>query len=81
MTSFLPAMAGAWVTAIGVLDSDQVGRQVASHFVAEQGRDLAHHGPEQQDRAVPVAKDGELVLDQRVVDDRQSVHSRIPFRR
>ena len=74
MTSFLPAMAGASGGRDRGLDHDQVGRQVARHFVAEQGRGLAHHGAEQLDRAVPVAQDGELVLHQRVVDDRQSVH-------
>ena len=64
MTIFLPASGGASVAAIGVSMRDRLGRQVARHLVAEQGRDLADDGAEQLDRAVPVAQDGELVLHQ-----------------
>ena len=72
------------VAAIGVSTRTSLGRQVAGDLVAEQGRDLADQRAEQLGRAVAVAHDGELVLHQRVANDRQSVHARslrIPFRR
>jgi AraC family transcriptional regulator len=55
-------------------DADELGRQVAGHFVAEQGRDLPDDRPEQLHGGRPVAQERELVLHQGVANDRQSIH-------
>ena len=66
--SFLPASIGAAISASGVSIGGRRGRQIARHLVREQQRDLARQLTELDHRGVPLAHQGELVLDQRVID-------------
>ena len=56
------------------LDLHLVHRQVAGDLIADQGRRLAHQGPEGPGRGRPVPHAGQLVLDKRVADDSDLGH-------
>ena len=82
--SFLPAMRRHFAGATGVssdggLDLDLLKREVARGLVAHQHGDLGDELAELLDAGVLVAQDGQLVLDQRVVEYAYFAHISISF--
>ena len=69
-TSFLPAIRGAIMLASGVSISTLGQRQVARHLVAQQHADFPEQLAKRFGRAALVADQRELVLHQRMIDDR-----------
>ena len=73
-TSFLPEMRGAIMGCSGVRISTISTGRFARHLVAEQHADLVQQLPESLGGPLGVAHQRELVLNQRVGDDRDVVH-------
>ena len=71
----MPASSGARIGISGVSISVVVERQVAGDLVADQQRHLAHQPAELGDRRLLHPHQGQLVLDQRMVDDDEIGHA------
>ena len=77
-TSFLPAILGAFMRAIGVSISRPFERQVARDLVAEQDAELAAELAERFGRKLLLADQRQLVLHQRMIDDGHALHGLPP---
>ena len=75
--SFLPLRTGASISVSGVSMVLRRHRQVAGDLVGEEQADLAQELAEAGGRGVALAHERQLVLDQRVVDDRQVLGHRL----